>query len=152
MEHSSQYHNPQKYKDKRVVIVGGSFTGVELAADIAPYAKSVVHVYTHPFWYIKKINKNKYMYLLSLNRVIPRFIPTDSTKPGTSFIPLDLGMYTRRKRPSPNEQFSRTPQIHKIVHSYLRGLVGGKQGQYSPPESSDAPSFVTISGTCLLYI
>ncbi|OWF43727.1 dimethylaniline monooxygenase [N-oxide-forming] 4-like [Mizuhopecten yessoensis] len=39
--HSRNYRIPEKFKDKRIVILGASFSGLDLAVDISPYAQQI---------------------------------------------------------------------------------------------------------------
>lgn len=48
--HSRYYRDGQQYKGKRVLVLGGSYTGVELVSNISKYAKTVYHSFKYPFW------------------------------------------------------------------------------------------------------
>lgn len=39
-----------RFAGKRVLVVGGSFSGADLAVEIAAVASCVVHVVSRPFW------------------------------------------------------------------------------------------------------
>ena len=99
----SSYSSPEIYKDKHVAIIGGSFSSVEVADDIAPHAASVHHVIPRPFW------------------VIPKHLPLDVEDPGTTFLPLDLVLY-RRSRP---EQTHLSAQERwRNTNEYLSSVCG----------------------------
>lgn len=48
--HSRYYRSGQSYKGKRVLVIGGSYTGIELASNISKYAKTTYHSFKYPFW------------------------------------------------------------------------------------------------------
>jgi len=36
--HSKEYKHGEEFKDKKVLVIGGSFTGIEIAANVSKYA------------------------------------------------------------------------------------------------------------------
>ncbi|MBN3779009.1 NAD(P)-binding domain-containing protein [Burkholderia sp. Ac-20345] len=52
--HSSQYRDRDAFLGKRVVVVGMSFSGTEIASDLAGHAKSVTQVIRRPYWIVPK--------------------------------------------------------------------------------------------------
>ena len=53
--HSSQYFDPDLFRDKRVLVVGGSFSGAEICADLAGAAASVTSSSRRRFWYLPRV-------------------------------------------------------------------------------------------------
>jgi cation diffusion facilitator CzcD-associated flavoprotein CzcO len=72
---SDQYSSPEKYQNRSVAVIGGSFSGMEIASELSKTAKMVFHIFP----------RNVY--------VIPKFLPVDSLNPATAFIPVDLLFY-----------------------------------------------------------
>ncbi len=50
MIHSGWYRTGETYKGKKVLVVGGSLTAVELAANISKYAERTYHSFKKNFW------------------------------------------------------------------------------------------------------
>ena len=63
-----------RFEGKRVLVVGAAFSGTEIAAELAPYARVTVTL-RHPMWFV------------------PRWVP--ATDGGPEY-PLDLVIYNRR--------------------------------------------------------
>lgn len=49
ISHSKDYKSPQGFVGKKVLVVGNSFSGTEIAADISNLASKVTHLYHNPF-------------------------------------------------------------------------------------------------------
>ena len=52
VKHSKFYKNGQDYAGKKVLVLGGSLTGVEVASNVSKYAEQVYHSFKQPFWVI----------------------------------------------------------------------------------------------------
>jgi dimethylaniline monooxygenase (N-oxide forming) len=77
--HSSEYRtNHPNLKNKRILVVGSSNSGVEIASDLVGYAKSVINLFRRPFW------------------IIPKFIKRKSDKNEDIYVPKDFLFYTRK--------------------------------------------------------
>ena len=77
--HSNEYKSKdQRLKDKRVLVVGSSNSGVEIAADLVGHATSVISLFRRPFC------------------VVPKFIKRKSDKNEDIFVPMDFLFYTRK--------------------------------------------------------
>ena len=50
--HSRSYRHGQSYSGKKVLILGGSMTGIEIASNISKYAEKVYHSFKQPFWVV----------------------------------------------------------------------------------------------------
>ncbi|KAJ6648231.1 Flavin-containing monooxygenase 5 [Pseudolycoriella hygida] len=73
--HSRDYKSGQSFKGLKVLTVGGSFSGAEIASDVSNHSAVSHHCFRRPFWI--------------LNRYLP------DKKSGKSSLPLDLLFYTR---------------------------------------------------------
>lgn len=114
--YSSEYMNPEPFQGKEVVVVGGSFSGCEIAAEISSMAKKVYHI------------------LPSYTNVVPRYLPLHPKSPSTPFLPLDLVFYCLPKdkleKLSNEEDTSSFEVLYKSkeeaykTKSYLQALVG----------------------------
>ncbi|CAI6007029.1 unnamed protein product [Closterium sp. NIES-64] len=129
--HSANYRSSDAFAGKKVVVVGTSFSGVDIAADVASKASEVIHVITKPFW------------------LLPRFLPADPSDPASPFLPLDLCFYRRASRPSPSLVVLRSEEARRAANKYMRALCGD-QGKLLCPElgvsSSDSEHpFIAIS-------
>lgn len=71
--HSAHYKNPELFKNKNVVIIGNSFSGSEIAAEMATVAAKVTHVASGAFW------------------IVPRYLPKEGKQ-----VPLDFVFYNRK--------------------------------------------------------
>jgi dimethylaniline monooxygenase (N-oxide forming) len=52
--HVSQYRNPEDFKGKRVMVIGLSHSGSQIASELANTASSVISVFRSPRWIIEK--------------------------------------------------------------------------------------------------
>lgn len=62
--HSKDYKSGGEFEGLKVLTVGGSFSGVEIAADVTNHAKESYHTFLRPFWIIRR-------YLLKMGNKIP---------------------------------------------------------------------------------
>lgn len=119
---SHSYRNPSSYKDKKVVMVGGSFSGCEVAAEIAKEAAEVHHI----------VSAHAY--------VVPTYLPENAADPTTGFVPIDTAFYRlddkRIEKVSSYlengpvdtsndfENIYKTEEEDLRTHDYLAGLLG----------------------------
>ncbi|KAG0639155.1 hypothetical protein HOY80DRAFT_1022705 [Tuber brumale] len=127
--HSVEYSWPhQKLSGKKkIVVVGGSMSGVELAADLALRISSLpeeeragvelVHLFSRPFW------------------VIPRFLPIahkgDPSAP--HFVPDDIVLYdvnSPRKNPMPVDKTQEEKNV--LINTFMSSRLGGRQEDIHP--------------------
>jgi cation diffusion facilitator CzcD-associated flavoprotein CzcO len=126
--HSSGYRSPDQFADKKVAIVGDSYSATEIAGDLASYASVITHITPRQPW------------------ILPKFLPADPRDPASPFIPIDLAIYRRDLRPSPHENILPTAEEITMRHGLLK-LFCGNQAEISPQLDvpSDKPLFVSIS-------
>lgn len=101
LQHSYDYKKPDEFKDQRVIVVGGSFSGAEIASEVAKTAKEVVNVIRQPYW------------------VVPRYIPNSLDLPEYTF-PLDLVFYKRFS----DESESTLAEVNRKKNTYFGKLCG----------------------------
>ncbi|KAJ5135313.1 FAD-dependent pyridine nucleotide-disulfide oxidoreductase [Penicillium bovifimosum] len=131
----------------RIVVIGGSMSGVEAATAVAlhqsssilstnriPSAKDIKvdHIHSRPFW------------------ALPTYLPHESS--GTpAFIPLDLAMYDLCRRPAGPIEYALgpiPPEKATKTNSYFHSILGDEYEQhahrYSPSLSSAKQPWVAI--------
>ncbi|MBS0627068.1 MAG: NAD(P)-binding domain-containing protein, partial [Verrucomicrobia bacterium] len=124
--HSKEYKSARSFADKKVVVVGGAFSGVEIAADVSMTAKQVIHISAKKFW------------------VLPRYLMDASLG---KKLPLDLIFYKRNDSSSLSDQ-----EKNQSTHQYFSLL--SRQAEISEKlaikkEMFSSPPFVVISDTYL---
>jgi len=127
--HSSEYKSVAQVKDKNIVIYGGGFSGVEIAAAIAEHAKSIVHIVRSPHW------------------IIPRYIGNQ---------PLDKVFYQQPNRSDPHENSLKTAEDNIKVNAYMATLSKSQtldvnNPLYIDPTSSN-PAKVAISDNYMGHV
>ena len=121
---SQKYRNPNNLKGKVVAIIGGAFSGSEIAADVATVATKVIHIKERNFW------------------ILGRYLENESK---TKQIPLDLVFYKRRQKSA--EQLP-LEEINRRKHAYFQSLSNQAEVSDSlkvPTESYATPPYVVIS-------
>ncbi len=120
--HSSEYKTPAQVAGKNVVIYGGGFSGVEIAAAIAEHARSVTHIVRSPHW------------------IIPRYIDNQA---------LDKVFYNQTNRLNPNECLLKLAEDNIKVNSYMATLATSQTSNTNSPlyisPISSYPAKVAIS-------
>lgn len=123
--HSQYYKNPAQLQDKVVAVVGNSFSGTEIAAEIALQAKKTYHIASKALW------------------VLPRNLPVaDVTRP------LDLVFYSRKA--AATSKATPVDVTKERIFQWFRSVT--KQHEVCPElaiTSSSDPSYVSISDTYL---
>ncbi|KAI5852503.1 hypothetical protein DFP73DRAFT_532945 [Morchella snyderi] len=123
--HSADFPKFDTKGKKKIVVVGGSMTGIEAAADIALHLSSqegskkpeIVHLFSRPFW-----NLAKYF-----------AIPNEEDPTAPRFLPLDLLMYDFNSRLAAAEGPPKTmEEIARAVSERMKGYVGHDQAGLSP--------------------
>ncbi len=127
--HSSNYRSPERFRGKRVVVVGAAASSAEIAADIAPFASEVINTVSRPFW------------------VVPRYIALNPDSDTTPFFPLDLVFFRRSTHKSQTEDIFRSEEEVQKANEYFVKLCGD-QGILNLEHDTDPP-IVAISDTYL---
>ena len=148
MHSSEDYRTNSVFKDKKIAVVGSSFSGLEVSANIAKTASRVVNIIPSIPW------------------VIPRWIPTiqptlkttdeyeeqkssdENLTTSLTILPADLVLY-QRTQPYPKvpETTSLTPDDCRKRHKYIQSLVGLKQhnSTLGEPLNMNEPPMVAIN-------
>ncbi len=123
--HAKQYKSNAPYEGKTVVVVVGSFTGCEIAANVAQTAANVIHIVSSPHWILKK-------YLAD--------------------VPVDIAFYARSSRDgSLKSAQDIPPEAAEKFHnnrknSFFRSLCEPQlEKQLLPKSDGENPPFVAIS-------
>jgi len=123
--HGKQYKSNTPYKEKTVVVVGGSFTGCEIAANVSQTAAKVIHIVSSPHWILDKYLNN---------------------------IPVDFAFYKRTSRDNSLESVRDLPpeaaeKFHNSrKNSYFRSICGQQLAKgLLPKNDGENPPFVAIS-------
>lgn len=111
--HSSQYRNPSSYQGKKVAVIGGGFSGVEIAADLAIHAKQLLHIVPRPFY------------------VFPMHLPVYRPNEAPKFLPMDLVMNRLMNRPSLEESVLPDEKQIRQTHEFMQSFIGD-QSDLSP--------------------
>ena len=98
--HSGDYRNAEMFKNGRVVVVGGSLSGIEIASHLADHGIEVILLFGRPAW------------------ILPRYAPVGGQDHKA---PLDLVLYNRRSQtaeslnpPSMEEKNRKTAAFFEI--------------------------------------
>lgn len=121
--HSFDYDERDPLKGARkIVVVGGRLSGVEVAADLALRVASlleserskieIIHLISKPLW------------------VLPRYMPFQSTEDSAApgVLPLDLVLFSALKGPD----FESYEEQNRYINSMLRQALGSNQEELHP--------------------
>ncbi|KAJ4410605.1 hypothetical protein N0V82_009196 [Gnomoniopsis sp. IMI 355080] len=155
--HSSRYRDLESLlstgdvKGKKILVVGGQMSGVEIAGTIASHLSSAAntpgtgtipdvatcsihHVIQRPTW------------------VFPLFTSPAAARTAAPFLPLDLPSYNLANRPRPlvNYQGHIPIEQAKTSHSMFQSVLGTDQSEFSPllaPSEDDLekPTYLAVS-------
>lgn len=124
--HSSLYKTPGQLSGKKVLVVGNSFSGTEIATELAFNGAKVTHLINRPYW------------------VIPRYLKHTCQNGEEEFLPLDLVFYQRASRY--NTPTSNIDELNINKHKYFSTLsnqsIINKLLEIAPQPT---PPFVAIS-------
>lgn len=127
--HSSEYKSHETFKEKRVAVVGSSFSALEIAADLTHSASRIVSICSSVPW------------------VLPRWV---SDSEGT-VLPIDMALFKRSHAFPQAESVQLTPESCRQRHRFLKSIVGEKQlnSDLGEPLDWDKPAHVAISNDFL---
>lgn len=133
--HAKDYNQHEDFQDEAVVVVGSSFSALEIAVDVSRSAKRVVSVMPYIPW------------------VVPRYVPSqsgndDNKDNGSSsyLLPVDLALY-RRTSSCPSQESTRlTPKECRQRNEKMQQILGGRQLDIlGEPHDFSCPPMVAIS-------
>lgn len=130
--HAADYKTSKPFIGKTVVVVGGAFSGAEIAADIAQTAEKVINVIRRPMW------------------VLPRYLSTANSE---RKLPGDLIFYTR----AGNARNQNVPQaaLNTRKNQWFSDICSSQEKicpDLKIPVPSEELPFVTISDSYLEQI
>jgi len=115
--HANSYQSREAFAGKRVIIVGGAFTGCEIAADVSQVAQSVTHIVSTRHW------------------VLPRYINGK---------PLDFAFYKRSSRDKTLDASAEESNQRK--NGYFNQICQQQVNLgIAPNAAPETPVFVAIS-------
>ncbi|KAJ6445048.1 pyridine nucleotide-disulfide oxidoreductase [Purpureocillium lavendulum] len=138
-------------KGRKILVVGGQMSGVEIAGTIASHLSSAInspepcaipdidkysvhHVVQRPIW------------------VFPLYTTPEPTAAAAPFLPLDFSSYNRNNRPQPlvNTQGHISPSMAKVVHGIYEKALGSNQAAFSPllcvdDDTKTQPPYLAVS-------
>lgn len=123
--HSKDYKKPSPFQDKKVVVIGNSYSGTEIAAEVSSVAKHTLHCASRAMW------------------VLPRYLP--DSKNNTKK-PLDLVFFSRAVTAS-RKNLSQE-EVNRLTHQWFQRLT--KQDEVAKElavTNPSDPSFNVISDT-----
>ncbi|KAK8138526.1 dimethylaniline monooxygenase 4 [Apiospora sp. TS-2023a] len=137
--HSSKYRDLQgllaggNRKGRKILVVGGQMSGIEIAGTIATHLSSAVHSPGE-----KSIeNPEKYSIQHISQRpcwVFPLFTSAQPTAAAPPFLPCDLPSYNLANRPHPlmNNSGHISAESARTFNSIFQSVLGTDQGEFSP--------------------
>jgi len=97
--HSKDYKKPEDFKDQRVIIVGGAFSGSQIATDLSSHASYVLNVISRPMYILQRYVK---------------------THPQGGKLPIDFTFYNREEKV--NELNLTVEEKNKKAHQFYSNL------------------------------
>jgi len=97
--HSSEYRSPELFKDQKVLVVGSSFSGADIAAEVAEVAKETYIAIKRPAY------------------ILPRMVSTKDYEN----IPLDLLFYNHKSQNDTSIPLSE-PEKWQNKHNFLKTI------------------------------
>lgn len=137
--HSAQYRSHHEFKGKNVAVIGGSFSALEIAADVSKSAARVVNILPSIPWVLPR-------WIYKFHPILSPESVGENAKTIT-ILPADLALYQRTQPFRQSEFKELTPEICRERHQYIQSLVGRKQ-RSSPlgePTNWDEPTITAIS-------
>lgn len=131
--HSKEYRSSETFNGLRVLTVGGSFSGAEIASDVSNHASVSYHCFREPFW------------------ILRRHLPDNKT--GRKTLPLDLLFYTRSFYQLPTTVSVEESSISK--NRYMASICQEQQSISElsiDPQQFNRPYYVTVSDQYLNQI
>ncbi|CEJ93832.1 hypothetical protein VHEMI09399 [[Torrubiella] hemipterigena] len=155
--HSCQYRDIQQLlksansSGRKILVVGGQMSGVEIAATIASHLSSATHSPTASG--IADIADYKVHHVIQRPIwVFPLHTTPEPSSAAPPFVPLDLSSYNRNARPRPltNSQGHITVDAAKRLHGIFEKSLGSDQASFSEQLKIDdkgrsEPAYLAVS-------
>jgi len=126
--HSLDYKDSREIKGNKIIVIGGSYSGVEISSDLAKIGKKVINIIKNPIW------------------IMPRYIPDKSLK-GEPKLPLDLCFFKGRR---PTTEVQGGEDIWKAKNNFFNNI--SNQGEVCSDlkiEDFKQPSKIAITSEYL---
>src|SRR6185312_17109930 len=145
MLHSKDYREPSQLADKRVLVVGGGTSGVEMACDSGRFGRSCDISLKSGYWYLPKTFLGRPLTDIPIWG-LPIFVQRAILK---SIVRLSIGDYRRYGLPRPNHKlFERHPAFGTDLLSAIRlGRVKPRPGI----DKVDGRTVMFVDGTAGTY-
>jgi dimethylaniline monooxygenase (N-oxide forming) len=130
--HSAQYRSAADFANKRVVVVGGSLSGIEISAHLAEHGVPVTIILSRPVW------------------IVPRYAPVKADF-GTA--PWDLVLYRRGVQAADGEDAT-AEQTNRRIASFYQTTFGnpGAVHEALRTEVDGTPPHVVVSDRFLEFV
>jgi len=144
--HSSQYRTHLPFQQKKVAVIGGSFSSLEIAADVSKSAARVVNILPSIPWVIPRWIYKFHPSLLPPTKESSVVVVGKHDKKTITILPSDLQLY-QRTQPFQGEVTELTPKMCQERHQYIQSLVGHKQrnSKLGEPTNWNEPTIIAIS-------
>lgn len=167
--HSSQYRDlplllaqrdkPPPPEARKILVVGGQFSGVEIAGTIANHLSASAHA-PGPSSLAEAETYSVHHLIQRPSWVFPLFTSPTPSSPTPPFLPFDLNSYNLRKRPRPlvNTQGHIDVATARKVHGLFQAALGTDQSEYGPAlamrgdDILDNPPYIGVSDTYLEHV
>ncbi|KAK3355492.1 FAD/NAD(P)-binding domain-containing protein [Neurospora tetraspora] len=157
--HSSQYRTlsalleQTKGAGRKIVVVGGQMSGVEIAGTIATHLSSALH--SPGSSTLQDLDKYSIHHVCQRPVwVFPLFTSPKPASPAPPFLPMDLCSYNLANRPDnlTNMQGHVSTEAAKTRHSIFETMLGTDQSDFSPSlaitnTDTDKPPYLAVSDT-----
>jgi dimethylaniline monooxygenase (N-oxide forming) len=128
--HSARYKSADGLAGKRVTVVGGSLSGMEIAAHLAARGAETSIVFTRPVW------------------VLPRYI-----KVPAGMAPWDLVLYRRGVQPAGDDEATREETYRRIASFYEKTFGNPGEAHEDLRNTVDgSPPFVVVTDRFLEFV
>lgn len=118
ISHAASYRGPEGFAGRRVVVVGGAFSGADIAAEISGCAADTVMLIRRPAWYVPRLVPAPQAMMNHTNPTLP-----------PPRLPMDLVVNARAE--AARVRGLSSAMIAAERHAWLRGIVGD-QGLLHP--------------------
>ncbi|MEN2991824.1 NAD(P)-binding domain-containing protein [Tistrella sp. BH-R2-4] len=128
VSHAASYRGPEDFAGRRVVVVGGAFSGADIAAEISGCAADTVMLIRRPAWYVPRLVPAPQAMMSHTSPALPppRLPPSRLPPPR---LPMDLVVNARAE--AARARGLSPAVIAAERHAWLRGIVGD-QGLLHP--------------------
>ncbi|KAF2651046.1 FAD/NAD(P)-binding domain-containing protein [Lophiostoma macrostomum CBS 122681] len=151
----SEQVSPASIK-KRILIVGGSHSGSDIASLIALQLSDASHGPAADEQRQKLAEAYEVIHVTSRDTfALPGFIRDPEAKT-CAFMPIDFALFNRGSRPAdPAPSFTvglTSPEKSRTAKRMIKGLIFGDQGSIEGPDNDELPPYGTLSETYTQFV